>query len=292
MRVVGAGTAILSFLLGTAAVAVAKDKEEAPEAKPKVEVVKLGFAWPQALGADVTYRWTRTSTGKPAQGVTVVGKMNVATEGEATRVEYRDWQAEPSKAAATDAPPNYLQNAAPVVDKKGALVRVDGPAPALLKAGTVHAWQVLVQIWIGHELQVGKEYEVTNEGPVPVIPGGKMKRTIRFRAERLLDCPGTPGVRCVELKFHNQADRHSLARLTAALLAQSGKKVDASLTDALGGIEEATLVTEPGSLIPHRLTITKTLDFRPTKDEPDGRSQVDRTTWTYDYPAAGGAPPK
>jgi hypothetical protein len=288
MRAVGAGTAILSVLLGTGGAAAGKDKEEAATTKPKVEVVTLGFGWPQTLGAEVTYRWTRTSTGKPAQGMTVIGHMSVATEGEALRVEYRDWRAQ-TAAGAPDAPPNVLQNAAAVVDKKGALVRVDGPAPALLKAGTAHAWQLLVQSWAGVEVQLGKEYEVTNEGPVPVIAGGKLKRTLRFRAERFLDCPGAPGVRCVELKFHHQPDRRSLAKLTARLLVEPGAKADGALADDLSGAAEATLVTEPDRLIPHRLTVTKTVEFRPTKDDPEGRSQVDRATWTFDYPAAGGA---
>ena len=104
--------------------------------------------------------------------------------------------------------------------------------------------------------------------------------------------PGDPGAKCVELKLRSEPDRRSLAKLAAALTAQSGTKVDLKSTDLLSGVEEATLVTEPARLIPHRLAVTKIVDLRPSPDDPQGRSQVDRTTWTYDYPAAGKAASK
>ena len=140
--------------------------------------------------------------------------------------------------------------------------------------------------WAGVELQLGKEYVTTIESPVPLVPGGKVKTTLRLRAERFLDCPGAPGAKCVELKLRSEPDRKSLAKLAAALPAEPGTKADLKSTDLLSGVEEATLVTEPAGLIPHRLAVTKTVELRPSADEPENRSQVDRTTWTFDYPAA------
>jgi hypothetical protein len=283
MRRVGLGALVLSAWIAAPLVVRAKD-----EPKPKAEVVKLGFGWPAKLGADVTYRWTRTSTGKPAQGVTVVGRLNAAAEGETVRVELGSWRRDPSVPASAT-PPVAPQKVANIVDKKGALLRVDGDAPALAKASAARTWQMLVGSWAGAELEVGKEYETTTEGPVPVVPGGKLKSTLRFRAERLLACPGRPAVRCVELKLRSEPDRRSLAKLVAAMTAQSGAKADLTKTDlksaGLEGGEEVTLVTEPDRLIPYRLAVTKTVELRPSAADPERRSQVDRTTWTYDYPA-------
>ena len=90
--------------------------------------------------------------------------------------------------------------------------------------------------------------------------------------------------RCVELKLRSQADRRSLAKLVAALGGQTGAKAETA--SLLGGVEEITLVTEPDRLIPHRLVVTKTVELRPSAADPQPRSQVDRTTWTYDYPAS------
>jgi len=284
MRMVGLRVVALGAVLGASLSAGAKEKAEP---RPKGEVVVFGFGWPGKLGADVTYRWTRTSTGKPAQGVTVVGRLNVAAEGDGLRVEYGDWKREAAGSAAASAPPVSPQKLANIVDKKGALLRIDGEAPALVKASAARTWQMLVSSWAGAQLEVGKEYVQTLEGPVPLVPGGKLKSTVRFRAERLLDCPGNPAVECVEVKLHSEPDRKSLAKLTTALTAQFGAKVDLKDAD-LGAVEEATLVTEPARLIPHRLAVTKTVDLRPAAGEP--RSQVDRTTWTFDYPMPAKAP--
>jgi hypothetical protein len=287
MRMVGLRVVALGAVLGAPLSSGAKEKTEQ---KPKGEVVVFGFGWSGALGADVTYRWTRTSTGKPAQGVTVVGRLHVAAEGDGLRVEYGDWKREAAGSAAAAAPPVSPQKLANIVDKRGGLLRVDGEAPALAKANAARTWQMLVGSWAGAQLEVGKEYVQTLEGPVPLVPGGKLRSTVRFRAERLLDCPGNPALECVEVKLHSEPDRKSLAKLTSALSAQSGKKIDVKdAEDAdVGGVEEATLVTEPARLIPHRLVVTKTVELRPAAGEP--RSQVDRTTWTFDYPAAAKAP--
>jgi hypothetical protein len=288
MRKVGGGGLALSALLLSGSVVVAAD----PEPKAKPEVVTLGFAWPTVLGADVTYRWTRTSTGKPAQGVTVVGRLNVAPEGENLRVEYADWKREPTGRTATGEPPVAPEKLVDVVDKRGALVRIDGEAPALVKTVAARTWQMLVGSWAGVELKVGKEYVATVEGPVPVVPGGKLKTTLRFRVERLLDCPGSPVAKCVELKLRSEPDHKSMAKLAAAMTPGEKDKGAPNSSDILEGVEEATLVTEPDRLIPHRLTITKTVSLgRPSREDPDGRSQVDRTTWTYDYTAATGQAP-
>src|SRR5438045_4120502 len=122
MRMVVLLVVVLGALLGAPLSLGAKEKAEQ---KPKGEVVVFGFGWPRALGADVTYRWTRTSTGKPAQGVTVVGRVNVASDGDGLRVEYGGWRREAVGPSAAAAPPVGPERVANIVDKKGALLRVD-----------------------------------------------------------------------------------------------------------------------------------------------------------------------
>src|SRR4029077_14751103 len=74
-------------LAGTSASAKGKAK-----AKPKADVVSLHFGWPADLGANVTYQWTRTKTGKPPKEMSLVGRLVVAGEGRNLRVAYRDWR--------------------------------------------------------------------------------------------------------------------------------------------------------------------------------------------------------
>jgi hypothetical protein len=79
-----------------------------------------------------------------------------------------------------------------------------------------------------------------------------------------------------------------MAKLANAITSPSDAKVDLKSTDVVGAVEETILVTEPAGLIPHRLAVTKTVELRGSPEDPQGRSQVDRTTWTYDYPSASG----
>src|SRR5262245_14119438 len=124
-RVVSWALALL-VLLGAAAWAKGKSKR-----KSKPDVVSMAFGWPSDRGAQVSYKWTRTGPGNPAEAISLAARLTVATEGELLRVGYRDWRAEP---ALSPMPPGAslpsFEKMATIVDKKGALVRVDGSITA------------------------------------------------------------------------------------------------------------------------------------------------------------------
>jgi hypothetical protein len=319
MRTVGSWVVVFVLMVGLPA--WAKGQRTRPKAKR--DVLSLVFGWPDGLNADVTYQWTRSKPGKPQQALAMTARLTAAKQGETVRVALRDWKAQPIANAAPGKAAPSLEAITTVVDKKGMLVRIDGAIstgdstqvaasvartgerepganpgsdatkkvaqmiPALSRLQAERTWQMLVGSWTDVELEIGEEVETEVEGPmpsVPGLPGGTLKTKLRFRAERRLDCPGDPSKRCVELTTRSEADRESMAKLLEKMGIQSDAK-DAGTAGDLGAVEEIALVTEPDRLIPHRLDVTKTVGRRA---QP---AQVDKTTWTFRYPAPSGPPP-
>jgi hypothetical protein len=284
-----------------AAQAWAKPKGKA-KARPKADTVALGFGWPDGLGANVTHDWTRTDPRKPTKSESMTARLVVAAEGQTVRVAFRDWQV-----PAGGQPAPSLNKLSVVVDKAGTLVRVDGKVspeeatrlaggrqqaadilPVLIQQNAENTWQMLVGTWAGAELELGAEYETGDEVPSPLFPEARLKRKLRFGAERRLPCPGDTAKRCIELKLHSEPEPASLKKVVEKLGAKFGAK---GLGDVgqLGVTQAFTLVTEPERLIPHRLEIVKTVELRAEPPAESGR-QVDRTIWTFAYARAGGPP--
>jgi hypothetical protein len=285
-----------------------------PKPRSKPDVVALRFGWPDGLGANVTHEWIRSSPGKPTQTESMTARLVVGSEGQTLRVAFRDWQT-----SAGGAPAPSLNKMTTVVDKDGTLVRVDGRVspgeamdlakggggsklgaaasqkaadalPVLIQQRVENTWQMLVGTWAGGELELGADYETEDEVPVPLVPGTTLKTKFRLRAERRLDCPGDAAKRCVELRFRSEPDRERLKEVVEKLGVKFGTKGLGDVGE-LGGGQEFTLVTEPERLIPHRLEITKTVELRTGSSSHPGRGpQVDRTTWTFEYPRAAGKP--
>jgi hypothetical protein len=317
------GSWVVAFVLIVGVPAWAKGNKASPKAKP--DVVSLAFGWPDGLNADVTYRWTRSKPGKPDQALAMTARLTVARQGEAVRVAFRDWKAQPTANASPGAAAPSLEAITTVVDTKGTFVRVDGTIsaddstrvaagvarareresganqgsgatkktaemiPALSRVQAERTWQMLVGSWTDVALEIGEDLETDVERrmpSVPGLPGGTLKTKLRFRAERRLDCPDDPSKRCVELKTRSEADRDSMAKLLEKMGIQAGAK-DAVTASDLTAVEEIELVTEPDRLIPHRLNITKVVGRR----EGGQPAQLDRTTWTFRYAVPPGAPP-
>jgi len=309
--------AALWALAGTPAAAKGKAKT-----KPKADIVALRFAWPSDLSANVTYQWTRTKSGKPPQEISAVTRLVVAGEGKNLRVVYRDWHAAGIAIPASGTSPAGDAKIATIVDRQGAFVRVDGTVsaddarriaeavpgsaaagpsatktvaemiPTLSRQQLENLWQMLVGTWADVELEIGGTAEIDDETPLPFVPGTKLKRHLRYTALRFLECPGRSGKRCVELKVHSEPDRESMAKAVEAMGAKFGTKGLGSVGD-MHAVQEVTLVTEPGGLIPYRLEITKTVGAgENSADGTHGSQQVDRTLWTFSYaPAPTGPAP-
>lgn len=309
MRTVGIG--IVTALALVAAPAWAKRK---PKTKAKPDQVVLVFGWAEGLAADVSYQRSRAKKGTPTRNLSRTARLTVATEGKTLRVAYRDWKQSSTGGAAAVTELQIMNKMTTIVDKKGDFVRIDGTIPpdealrvaagsgykpttgadttkqlaqaipVLAQKDLERTWQMLVGSWAGAEMEIGAEYETTDEAPVPLLPGTSLKATNRFGAERRFDCPRNPARKCVELWLRHEPDGESLKKVAEKLAAKFGALGLGDLGD-FGVVEEITLVTEPDRLIPHRLEITKTLGpSKASQTDPEPARLVDRTTWTFAYP--------
>ncbi|HET8539520.1 MAG TPA: hypothetical protein VFL83_06580 [Anaeromyxobacter sp.] len=118
------------------------------------------------------------------------------------------------------------------------------------------------------------------------LPGSTVRIRVEARAARWLDCPGPRKGRCVELTMRSRPDREDVARVLAALMEKLGAPRQA-VQGALGELAttmDATVVTEPSTLVPHRVEVKRTTDV--TGPAGEALSRVDEQRWTYAYARA------
>jgi hypothetical protein len=304
-----AALACAAFLAAPARAAAPSRAADAAPAAPRPKVVALRFAWPRELAADVTYARARTQEGKPAGALELRGKLAVAPRGEDLVVRYQGWAGGDGDAAAVlrasekvalvvgeDGRVRSVDGVADAVDAMRRLPGFSGDAPATRKALDLapqlvekearETWALLVGFWSENDLELSEAYETESEVPVAAVPGATVRIRVEVRATRWVDCPGPKGGRCVELKMRSQADREDAAKVVSALVERLGAPRDA-VKGALGDlavVTDATVITEPSTLVPHRLEIRKTGEAT----GPGGAtiSRVDAQTWTYAYPTA------
>jgi hypothetical protein len=304
-----AALACAPFLAAPARAAAPPRAADAAPAAPRPKIVALRFAWPRDLAADVTYARSRTQQGKPAAGLELRGKLAVAARGEDLVVRYQGWTGGDGDAAAAV---RATEKVALVVGEDGRVRSVDGVAdavegmrklpafsgdapatkkalelaPQLVEKEARETWALLVGFWSENDLELSEAYETESEVAVPLVPGLTVRIRVEVRATRWVDCPGPKGGRCVELKMRSQPDREDAAKVVNALMERLGvprQAVQGALGE-LAVVTDATVITEPSTLVPHRLEIRKTGEA--TGPGGETISRVDAQTWTYAYPAA------
>ncbi|XXF79284.1 hypothetical protein P2318_05890 [Myxococcaceae bacterium GXIMD 01537] len=273
--------------------------------------VSLRFAWPEGLAAQVTYSSSRLRTGEDAESGESRYRMGVEGAGEALKVVAGDLELpegqrpKPEEAAAVSIPTT-------VVSRGGAFLRVEGGDAMLARVdklleeqgqggeqkervlellrtalveGARETWYTQVAGWNGVTLEPGKpltrqarlspsslanvEVPVTEtltyEGAVPCADEETEKRCVRLRLQAAVVESALPGVKAA-----------FLARMKALAGDQNPEPVLEELR-----VELLTeLVTEPGSLIPHRVhTLRRTrvvfVVDKQEKTEDDQREDVE-----------------
>lgn len=303
---------LLAALLALPAHAADPRAADAKPDAPRPEVVALRYAWPRDLAADVEYARTRTQTGRPTTTVQLRGKLAASPRGKGIAVRYQGWSGAQGEAAA------MLRAAERVVlvvgedgqaqavegtrEAAGALRKIppfdsDAPqvqkalelAPASLEKEARELWAVLVGFWNENDLQLGEGYVSESEVPIPALPGSTVRLRIEASAARWVDCPRPEGGRCVELTMRSRPDKEDVQKVVGALMDKLGvpKQAVQGALGELATVMDATIVTEPSSLVPHRVDVKRTSEAAGPGGET--MTRVDAQRWTYAYPPA---PPK
>lgn len=156
--------------------------------------------------------------------------------------------------------------------------------PEALSATAAQEWNILVGFWIGGHLQLGEIYEDETQMPFPLIPGATVSATTAFQAFARIPCDEESTTRdCVELRLVTMPDPDALAELLAHFLHTQAADPDERISDMTMRVE-VSLVTEPSTLLPHALEVTREAVLQ--MEGPDGARQqrgLDIRSTVYRY---------
>ena len=308
--------ASLAALLAVPAPHAAGAEKAAGDGKKVADRVSLRFAWPESGESKVTYTKVKRQTGKPEQKLTARYTGRVEKKGGEWRLSTSGttWEgAPPFPPALVEEGMRASEKVVQVVSADLSQVRLEGAealdavfermfadanvpeaqrqrivemARAAMLAEAHEMWNLSVGFWEGADLPLGKVHTSESEGDLPMAPGISVKFQLRFLAKRRVPCAGEKKPRCVELSLKSIPDpkalKPALEKFVASLV-PAGQNPPKGLFEKVAIENDLVLVTEPETLVPHRLTWTKTARIRSMGK--DGET-LDRSDYRYQYAAA------
>jgi hypothetical protein len=302
--------------------AAAEEGRDAPGPEPRPRELAMRFAWPRSLEARVTYRRVAARAGAAERVFTARYTERATRAGDELRIASSGtrWDGE------VPYPPGEVRSAIraseAVVQRVGAdgafvgLLNEDALRPVLQRiygeAGLTDeeaeqviarveeamvdeardGWNLAVGFWIGAELDVGEAREKEVDAPVWLLPAVAVKSRVRMEARRRVPCTASERkARCVELTLHSEPDHAALPALTrviVAKLAGDEKALPPGEVLEVGLATDLTLVTEPETLVPHRVVWRRSVRATLVDDEgPHELEDVERTEWSWSYVRRG-----
>jgi hypothetical protein len=253
------------------------------------ETVLLRFAWPEVLDGRCASRLVRAGSGGAARSESTYG-LRAEHDGDHIRIRTFEVQ---GGLESDPALPLDTALVVDVVDRRGRHLGFEGIDAALeampqfrgasdaqrhglaeaLRGRLARNWKLTVGAWVDRELPLGATYAAS--APEAVEGGGSVRMRIAIRADGRIPChPGAAERRCVRLHLRSQPDDERVEALAPALLRElvPERSMDprAMVVQGVAAVTDVTLVTEPDTLVPYRLTTRRYLAIRgSTLDEPD-----------------------
>ncbi|HEX6133851.1 MAG TPA: hypothetical protein VFZ24_07805 [Longimicrobiales bacterium] len=148
-------------------------------------------------------------------------------------------------------------------------------------------WNAVVGMWIDADLELGAVYELEDQAPLPILPGVVVPMISEFSIESRTACEaGGADSACVELHYVSYPEpaavKAALAEYLERLPAVPG--MSSFAFEDLEVENEIIIVTEPATLRPHRMQITKAVSGVVTAGgERSEVTQLDVRTYQYTY---------
>jgi len=117
-------------------------------------------------------------------------------------------------------------------------------------------WGPLVELWAGREIALGERYQVDLVTRMPLLDGAPIRMDGELQVSGRVPCDGDDGMaRCVELVLVSRPDPLELLPLLGGdAERQGGDAAPAPVTVTRLELDESVrLVTEPETLVPHRV---------------------------------------
>ncbi len=276
------------------------------------------FAWPAGLTAQVTYSTSRLRSGEDPESGESRYRMVVKGEGDVLKVVSEDVELPPEEQqAVAAAEPVSIPTV--VVNGSGDFLRVEGAEAVLEKVekvleqqgqtgeqreqvlgilrsavveGAKETWHVQVAAWRGVTLEPGKPVTRPARMSPAALASVVVPVTETLSYEGAVPCAeGETEKRCVRLTLQAKPVESELPGVKAAFLARvkalAGGDAPEYTVDELHVELRTELVTEPGTLKPHRVRTTRRtrvvfLAGKEDRSEDDQREEVE---YVYVYDA-------
>ncbi|HTP52668.1 MAG TPA: hypothetical protein VMK42_18415 [Anaeromyxobacteraceae bacterium] len=260
--------------------------------------VPLTFAWPDGFQARVTLEHREQRSGAPPAQARASHRLVAERRGKAIWVSVRGIEAE------GDVPDLELnvrisEALIQVVSPAGAYLRTEGLENALeiLGVGGDEArdvargaldrisaldWEITAGGWAGRAFSPGRKVSGQFPGSVPLIPGVPALLEVEQSLLGPVPCEeGEEAARCVKLSWRGAPSQAARQGALERLHREAGSEGPA--LEDLDGTVEATLVTEPATLVPHGLAVREELHLRVRQPGGDLLEVVERADDRYRF---------
>jgi hypothetical protein len=147
----------------------------------------------------------------------------------------------------------------------------DGTRRALARS-TAFDWEVMVGAWAGQTLRQGGPKTKKMKASVPLFAAAETTLDVEYVLEGLVPCTEEDTARrCVALTYRGQISPDDRAATVERFIKAGNFKKDDPVPEDVHSEVEVQLVTEPDTLVPHRMTQLQRLRVR--LRFPDGRVQ-------------------
>ena len=266
------------------------------------EAASLRFAWPEGMRLRVSMRHEARRGDQPRRGAMVRHLVVVEGRGDELWVRNRNFQAQGNE---EDLEQNVriAEALVQVVGRDGAFRRAEGleegvavVAPdseaerARLRDTMARAaaedWEATVGAWRGLTLTAGAMRRKEVAASVPLVPGVPVEVSVEYGLEAMVPCGEEETERrCAALVYRGEP--------TASGRPAATQRLREALRHAEGGVEledfsarfEITMVTDPATLVPRRMTSRQELRMRVRLDDGRVREIEERSEDEYRFEA-------
>jgi len=149
-------------------------------------------------------------------------------------------------------------------------------------------WNAMVWTWAGEQYELGAVYAMSSEEPSPVMPSVTFPMIYEFGVLECAPCAdGADPRSCVRIELTSYIDPDQRDGVVAKLFELMGLEADASVMGEFELTNRVVLLTEPGTLLPHRFETTRSI----TSVVAEGGVErvvrnLDETRLAFRYPQA------
>lgn len=265
-----------------ALLACAGPAREAPKGGAAPGAAALRFAWPEGFQTRVLLRHESRRSGQAPAHAVVRHLIVTEARGKEIWIFNRETQGEGDEPG-LDVNLRIGEAVIQVVAPDGTFLRAEGLDEALaflpdtdaagrekarkaLARLTAEDWELTAGAWRGRRLEEGAAVRTQGEASVPLLPGLAAAMEVELLLQGRVACEeGEAEARCVQLSYRAEpaaSAKPALLEQIRAGMASGVGDSEVPLLQDFSASRTATLVAEPETLVPHRLSLREEMTLR------------------------------